>query len=65
MRKYPERHIFTNSSVTVQLHKESEKIRIKRSKTATGGHHLTQAVHGKTGEHIQKVKLGEQGRGDL
>ena len=24
------------------------------------GHHLTQAVHGNTGEHIHKVKLGEQ-----
>ena len=42
--------IYMDSSVTVHLHKESEKIRIKRSKT--GGHHLTQAVHGNIGEHI-------------
>ena len=26
----PERHLYTDSSVTVHLHKESEKIRIKR-----------------------------------
>ena len=25
----------------------------------TGGHHLTQAVHGNIGESIYKVKLGE------
>ena len=39
--------IYTDSSVTVHLHKESEKIWIKR-----GGHHLTQAVLGNIVEHI-------------
>ena len=29
----------------------------------TGGHHLTQAVHGNNGLHM-KVKQGEQGRED-
>ena len=42
--------IYTDSSVTVYLNKESEKIRTKRSKTV--GHHLTQAVQGNVGEHI-------------
>ena len=41
--------VYTDSSVTVHLHKESEKIRIK---SKTGGHNLTQAVHGNIGEHI-------------
>ena len=44
--------IYTDSSVTVHLHKDSEKIRIKRGVYKTGGHHLTQAVHGNIGEHI-------------
>ena len=30
----------------------------------TGGHHLTQTVHGNIGLHIYKVKLGKQGRED-
>ena len=37
--------------MTVHLHKDSEKIRIKRG-VRQGGHHLTQAVHGNIGEHI-------------
>ena len=43
-----QKYIYTDSSVTVYLHKESEKIRIKRGVR----HHLTQAVHGNIGEHI-------------
>ena len=35
--------IYTDSSVTVHLHKETEKIGIKRG--VNRGHHLTQAVH--------------------
>ena len=42
--------IYTDSSVTVHLHKERENQDQERSKT--GGHHLTQAVHGNIGEHI-------------
>ena len=45
--------IYTDSSVTVHLHNESEKIRIKREESSkTGGHHLTQVVHVNIGEHI-------------
>ena len=43
--------IYTDSSVTVHLYKESETIRIKRG-IRQGGHHLTQAVHGNIVEHI-------------
>ena len=42
---------YTDSSVTVHLPKESEKIRIKRG-VRRGDVHLTQAVHGNIGEHI-------------
>ena len=45
---YIEIDIYTDSSVTVHLHKESEKIRIKRG-VRQGD---TQAVHGNIGEHI-------------
>ena len=43
--------IYKDSSVTVHLHKDSEKIRIKRG-VRQGDNHLTQAVHGNIGEHI-------------
>ena len=32
--------------------------------STTVGHHLTQAVHGNTGGHIQKANVGEKGRED-
>ena len=44
------RDIYTDSSVTVHLHKESEKIRIKRG--VRQGPHLTHVVHGNIGEHM-------------
>ena len=42
--------IYTDSSVTVHAQREWENQDQERSKT--GGHHLTQAVHGNIGEHI-------------
>ena len=43
--------IYTDSSVTVHLHKESENIRIKRG-VRRGDTISPQAVHGNIGEHI-------------
>ena len=53
--------IYTDSSTTVHLHKWENQ---DQQRSTTGGHHLTQAVHRNIGEHIQKVKLGKQGRED-
>ena len=55
--------MYTDSPVTVHLHKESDKNQ-DQDRSKTGGHHLTQAVYGNIAEHILKVKLGEQGRKD-
>ena len=44
------KEIYTDSSVTVNAQREWENQDQERSKT--GGHHLTQAVHGNIGEHI-------------
>ena len=43
--------IYTDSSVTVHLHKESRENQ-DQERIKTGGHHLNQAVHGNIGEHI-------------
>ena len=43
--------IYVDSSVTVHLHKESEKIRIKRG-VRQGDTISLKAVHGNIGEHI-------------
>ena len=51
VHRNPERHIYTDSSVTVHLHKKSEKIRIKRGVRQGDTIILTQAVHGNIGEH--------------
>ena len=57
-------YIYTDSSVTVQPHKESEKIRIKRGvrQGDTISHKLFTATLEST--FSSKVKLGEQGRED-
>ena len=49
--------IYTDNSVTVHLHKESEKIRIKRG--VRQGNHLAKAVHGNSGEHNLEGKTGK------
>ena len=43
--------IYTDSSVTVHLYKKSEENQYQE-RSKTGGHHLTQAVHGNIGERI-------------
>ena len=54
--------IYTDSSVTVHLHKESEKIRIKRG--VRQGDTISPKLFTATLESKTEVKLGEQGRKD-
>ena len=51
--------IYTDSSVTVHLHKGSDKINIKRV-VQQGGYHLTQTIHINTRKYLQKTELREQ-----
>ena len=51
--------MYTYSSVTVHLDKESETIRTKRGvRLGTPSH---RAVHGNTGEHIIRLNCGNKG----